>query len=59
MRGYRIRIVTSDAFAREKLDQMVAYGAELTLVPSLGAKVVTLAADSGLKYLNTDVYGRS
>ena len=23
-----------------------------------GAKVVTLMADSGLKYLNTDVYGR-
>jgi cysteine synthase A len=35
-RGYRIKIVSSDAFAREKLDQMVAYGAELTLVPSEG-----------------------
>jgi len=35
-RGYRIRIVTSDAFAREKRDQMAAYGAELTLVPSEG-----------------------
>lgn len=35
-RGYRIRIVTSDAFSREKLDQMRAYGAELTLVPSEG-----------------------
>ncbi len=34
VRGYRIRIVTSDAFAHEKLDQMAAYGAELTLVPS-------------------------
>ncbi len=33
-RGYRIRIVTSDAFSREKLDQMAALGAELTLVPS-------------------------
>lgn len=33
-RGYRIRIVTSDAFAREKLDQMAALGAELTLVRS-------------------------
>jgi len=33
-RGYRIRIVTSDAFSREKLDQMAAFGAELTLVPS-------------------------
>jgi len=35
-RGYRIHIVSSDAFAREKLDQMRAYGAELTLVPSEG-----------------------
>jgi cysteine synthase A len=33
-RGYRIRIVTSDAFSREKRDQMAAYGAELTLVAS-------------------------
>ena len=33
-KGYRIRIVSSDAFAREKLDQMRALGAELTLVPS-------------------------
>ena len=36
VRGYRLRIVTSDAFANEKLDQMAAYGAELTLVPSEG-----------------------
>src|SRR5262245_54216308 len=35
-KGYRIRIVSSDAFSREKLDQMVALGAELTLVPSAG-----------------------
>jgi cysteine synthase A len=33
-RGYRIQIVTSDAFSRGKLDQMAAFGAELTLVPS-------------------------
>src|SRR5512144_3429759 len=32
-RGYRIRIVSSDAFSREKLDQMRALGAEVTLVP--------------------------
>jgi cysteine synthase A len=37
-RGYRIQIVTSDAFAREKRDQMAAYGAEITLVPSEGGK---------------------
>jgi len=35
-RGYRICIVTSDAFSREKRDQMAALGAELTLVPSEG-----------------------
>lgn len=35
-KGYRIHIVTSDAFAREKRDQMAAYGAELTLVQSEG-----------------------
>ena len=37
-KGYRIRIVTSDAFSREKRDQMAAYGAELTLVPSEGGR---------------------
>ena len=133
-KGYRIRIVSSDAFSKEKLDQMASLGAELTLVPSEGgrttrklivdmieaaralsrepatywtdqlnnqdgiggyhplaeeiwsqtkgeidafvslrrdgrflardqhgprAKVVTLMADSGLKYLSTDVYRRS
>ena len=35
-KGYRLRIVTSDAFSREKRDQMRAYGAELTIVPSEG-----------------------
>jgi cysteine synthase A len=35
-KGYRIQIVTSDAFSQEKLDHMAALGAELTLVPSEG-----------------------
>lgn len=35
-KGYRIRIVSSDAFSREKLDNMAALGAELTLAPSQG-----------------------
>ena len=35
-RGYRLHIVSSDAFSRDKLDQMRALGAELTLVPSEG-----------------------
>ncbi len=33
-KGYRLHIVTSDAFSQEKLDHMSALGAELTLVPS-------------------------
>lgn len=35
-RGYRLKIVSSDAFSTQKLDHMVALGAELTLVPSEG-----------------------
>jgi len=35
-KGYRLQIVSSDAFSREKLDHMAALGAELTLVPSEG-----------------------
>jgi cysteine synthase len=35
-KGYRLRIVTSDAFSQEKRDHMAALGAELTLVPSDG-----------------------
>jgi len=38
VKGYRLRIVSSDAFSREKLDQMAALGAELTLVPSEGGR---------------------
>ena len=37
-KGYRLRIVTSDAFSQEKLDHMAALGAELTLVPSEGGR---------------------
>ncbi len=35
-KGYRLHIVTSDAFSQDKLKQMTAFGAELTLVPSEG-----------------------
>jgi len=37
-RGYQLQIVSSDAFSQEKLDQMAALGAELTLVPSEGGR---------------------
>ena len=33
-KGYRLKIVTSDAFSEDKLVQMAALGAELTIVPS-------------------------
>jgi cysteine synthase len=34
VKGYRLRIVSSDAFSQEKLDQMAALGAELTIIES-------------------------
>jgi cysteine synthase A len=37
-KGYRLRVVTSDAFSQEKRDHMAALGAELTLVPSEGGR---------------------
>ena len=38
-KGYRLRIVSSKAFSEEKLAQMAAFGAELTLVESEGGKI--------------------
>ena len=35
-KGYKLQIITSDAFSKDKLNQMKAFGAELTLVPSEG-----------------------
>ena len=35
-KGYHLHIITSDAFSQDKLNQMKAFGAELTLVPSEG-----------------------
>lgn len=35
-KGYPLHIITSDAFSQDKLNQMSALGAELTLVPSEG-----------------------
>lgn len=36
VKGYRLQIITSDAFSQDKLNQMAAFGAELTLIPSEG-----------------------
>jgi len=38
VKGYRLRVVTSDAFSDEKLATMRAFGAELTIVPSAAGK---------------------
>src|SRR5260370_41986617 len=36
VKGYRFRVVSSDAFAKEKLQTMKGFGAELNIVPSDG-----------------------
>jgi cysteine synthase A len=38
-KGYRLKLVTSDAFSAEKLTQMQAFGAALTLIPSEGGRI--------------------
>jgi cysteine synthase A len=38
-KGYRFKVVSSDAFSAEKLKTMRAFGAELTIVPSDGGKI--------------------
>lgn len=44
-KGYRLHIVTSDAFSQEKLAHMRALGAELTLVPSEGGRTTKKLID--------------
>jgi cysteine synthase A len=39
VKGYPLSVVSSDAFSPEKLRTMRAFGAELTVVPSVGGKV--------------------
>jgi len=39
VKGYHFKVVTSDAFAPEKLATMAALGADLTIVPSVGGKI--------------------
>jgi cysteine synthase A len=39
VKGYRFAPVSSDAFAKEKLDTMRAFGADLTIVPSEGGTI--------------------
>ena len=39
VKGYRFRVVSSDAFAKEKLQTMRIFGAELDIVPSEGGQI--------------------
>jgi cysteine synthase A len=39
IKGYRFKVVSSDAFSREKLKTMRAFGADVTVLPSEGGKV--------------------
>ena len=39
VKGYKLKVVSSDAFAKEKLDTMRIFGADLHIVPSKGGKV--------------------
>lgn len=39
LKGYRFKVISSDAFAKEKLQAMRIFGAELELVPSDGGKI--------------------
>jgi cysteine synthase A len=45
MKGYRLHLLSSDAFAVEKLDTMRAFGAHLEIVPSDGRKVTPALFD--------------
>jgi cysteine synthase len=39
VKGYSFKVVSSDAFAREKLQTMRAFGADLEVIPSEGGKI--------------------
>lgn len=39
VKGYPFKVVSSDAFAREKLQTMRAFGAQLTIMPSRGGQI--------------------
>jgi len=39
VKGYPFTVVSSDAFAREKLQTMAAFGADVVIVPSEGGKI--------------------
>jgi cysteine synthase A len=45
LKGYRCVLLSSDAFAREKIETMKAFGAEVEIVPSDGGKVTPALFD--------------
>lgn len=46
VKGYRLRIVTSDAFGDDKIGQMAAFGAELTIIKSPGRLITRQLIES-------------
>ncbi len=46
VKGYRLRIVSSDAFSEDKLNHMKAFGAELTIIPSRGKGITKELIDT-------------
>lgn len=46
VKGYRLRIVSSDAFSKDKLNHMKAFGAELTIIPSRGMGITKELIDA-------------
>ncbi len=39
VKGYKLRIVSSDAFSKDKIDHMKALGADITIIPSRGGGI--------------------
>ena len=46
VKGYRFRVVSSDAFTMEKLDTMRAFGADVTVIPSHGRGITRELIDA-------------
>jgi cysteine synthase A len=46
VKGYRLRIVSSDAFSQDKLNHMKAFGAEMTIIPSRGRGITKELIDA-------------
>jgi cysteine synthase len=46
VRGYRLRIVTSDAFSEDKIAHMAALGADLIIIPSPGRVITKQVTES-------------